>query len=214
MSQTALAATDNTPAKDDTPDDLAALRRDLNIDATLLGHELSLHSTWGLFSPRQIDAGTMLLLNHVSLAEETAVLDVGCGYGPLGLALAAQCPQAAVHMVDKDFVAVDYAQANAQRNRLVNAQAYLSNGLSHVPGEMTFSTVVSNIPAKVGKELLFLMLKEIEHRLQPGGQLVVVTVNGLRQYIKRNFNEVFGNYQKLKQGKDYTVARAHKPHAL
>ena len=200
MSQTAQA----------TPAYLASLRQDLNIDAPLLGHDLTLHSTWGLFSPRQIDAGTLLLLKHLSLAEETAVLDVGCGYGPLGLALAAQCPQAAVHMVDKDFVAVDYAKANAQRNGLANAQAYLSNGLSHVPAQMTFSTVVSNIPAKVGKELLFLMLSEIEQRLQPGGQLVVVTVNGLRQYIKRQFEAVFGNYQKLKQGKDYTGKKKKK----
>jgi 16S rRNA G1207 methylase RsmC len=46
--------------------------------------------------------------------------------------------------------------------------------------------------------------------MKPGGQMVVVTINGLRDFIKRNFKEVFGNYKKLKQGKAYTVARAIK----
>ncbi|MDR9498396.1 MAG: methyltransferase [Hydrogenovibrio sp.] len=183
------------------------LKNDRVIHARLLEHDLTFHSTWGLFSPRDIDAGTQLLLKHLRLEQETAMLDIGCGYGPLGLAMAAQCPQAEVHLVDKDFVAVDYAAENARRNGLGNARAYLSNGLSHVPADTRFSTVVSNIPAKVGKEMLTILLQDVREQLQPGGQFVVVTINGLRQYMKRNFMEVFGNYEKVKQGKDYTISR-------
>lgn len=91
-----------------------------------------------------------------------------------------------------------------------HAQAYLSNGLSAVPEDKVFTTVVSNIPAKVGKEMLAIMLHDISRQLAPGGQLVVVTINGLRQYMKRNFMEVFGNYEKVKQGKDYTISRTVK----
>jgi 16S rRNA G1207 methylase RsmC len=54
------------------------------------------------------------------------------------------------------------------------------------------------------------MLSDVNDQLAPGGQFVVVTINGLRQYMKRNFNEVFGNYEKVKQGKDYTISRCIK----
>jgi len=70
--------------------------------------------------------------------------------------------------------------------------------------------VVSNVPAKVGREMLTILLCDAKARMNPGGEIVVVTINGLRDFIKRNFREVFGNYKKLKQGKAYTVARAVK----
>jgi 16S rRNA G1207 methylase RsmC len=186
------------------------LKQDICFQANLKGHELKFNSTWGIFSPREIDSGTELFLKYLSLKEDEVALDIGCGYGPIGLCIAACAPKGEVHMVDKDFVAVDYANKNAQQNRIKNAQAYLSNGLSHVPKDIQFTTVVSNIPAKVGKEMLNIMLYDINRQLAPGGQLVVVTINGLRQYMKRNFMEVFGNYEKVKQGKDYTISRCVK----
>jgi 16S rRNA G1207 methylase RsmC len=69
---------------------------------------------------------------------------------------------------------------------------------------------VSNIPAKVGKEMLSIFLHDIKQHLEPGGQFVVVTINGLRDYMKRTFNESFGNYEKVKQGRDYTISRTVK----
>ena len=70
--------------------------------------------------------------------------------------------------------------------------------------------VVSNLPANVGKELLYIFLSEAKKHLYPGGQLVVVTISGLREFIKRNFQDFFGNYKKLKQGQSHTVAKAEK----
>ncbi len=186
------------------------LKKDLLIETVLMGKPLKLATTWGIFSPREIDSGTDLFLRYLEIKEDEIALDIGCGYGPLGLAIAANAPKGQVHMVDKDFVAVDYANKNAQKNNLGNAKAYLSNGLSTVPKGMMFTTVVSNVPAKVGKEMLSILLHDVHDHLEPGGQFVVVTINGLRQYMKRNFMEVFGNYDKVKQGKDYTISRCVK----
>lgn len=190
--------------------DITALKKDLSFQANLCNHELTFQTTWGIFSPRGIDSGTDLLLKYMSVGESDTVLDLGCGYGPIGLTLAKCAPNGEVHMVDKDFMAVEYANKNAQLNGLSHAKAYLSNGFQQVPADVKFDTVVSNIPAKVGKEMLAIILHDAHERLNPGGQLVVVTINGLRDYMKRNFKDVFGNYKKVKQSKDYTISRCVK----
>jgi len=193
-----------------TPAQLAELRRPIRFDAELGGRPMHLESTWGLFSPREIDEGTRLLLGHVEIAADDDCLDLGCGYGPLGLALASLAPKGRTLMVDKDFVAVDFANHNAAANGLANAGAQLSNGFDQIDATLRFDVIASNIPAKVGKELLALLLHDAHQRLRDGGRLYVVTINGLRQFMKRNLTEVFGNYDKLKQGAHYTVALARR----
>jgi len=191
------------------PLDLERLRQDIVFSDTLLGHRLNFHTTWGLFSPRAIDEGTRLLLEHLEVRPDDRAIDLGCGYGPLGLAIARSAPQGSCLMVDKDFVAVEYANGNARRNRIMNAQAMLSDGLRHVP-EQTFTLAVSNLPAKTSKEHYYLFFHDIHDRLDPGGRFYVVVISGLRQFIARAFEEVFGNHRKIKQGKQYTVALAER----
>ena len=191
--------------------DLDALRRDLVLDAALPGGTLRLHTRWGLFSPRQVDDGSRLLLETLEregIGAGRAALDIGCGYGPLGLWLARGAPSADVHLIDRDFVAVEYAAANAERNGLRNARAYLSDGFSHVPPEARFDLVVSNLPAKVGNELFRLLFADAHAHLNPGGRFVVVTIAGLKEFVKREFDATFGNFEKLRQGKSYTVSAA------
>jgi 16S rRNA (guanine1207-N2)-methyltransferase len=77
-------------------------------------------------------------------------------------------------------------------------------------GDRKFDIIVSNLPAKVGNEQHYLYLYDALAHLKPGGKFYVVTINGLREFIARTFKEVFGNYDKLKQGKVYTVAVAEK----
>lgn len=91
------------------------LKKDLLIETELMGKPFKLATTWGIFSPREIDSGTDLFLKYLEITEDEIALDIGCGYGPLGLAIAANAPKGQVHMVDKDFVAVDYANKNAQK---------------------------------------------------------------------------------------------------
>ena len=192
------------------PDQLAALRTPILLEVELRGERLKLTSTWGLFSPREIDEGTQLLLRYIQVAPDADCLDLGCGYGPIGLTLAALAPRGRTLMVDKDFVAVDFARRNAVLNGLKNATSLLSNGFEQVPPEARFDLIASNVPAKVGKEMLSILLHDAHARLRPGGSLYVVTISGLRAFIKRNLQDVFGNYDKIKQGAHYTVAMAQR----
>lgn len=169
---------------------------------------MSFNTTWGIFSPKKIDAGTEVLLEQIDLPDNATVLDVGCGYGPIGLTLAKESQE--VHLVDKDFVAVEYSERNAELNGLKNTRSYLSNGFSHVPETMKFDVIISNIPAKVGKDMLNKILDDALFFLNPEGRLYIVTINGLKEFMKRNLKERFGNYKKLKSVNGYACAYATK----
>ena len=184
---------------------LNELRKDITFKEQLGGQSLTYHSTWGIFSPREIDEGTRLFMKYIKVNPDDDCFDLGCGYGPIGLTLAKLAPQGQTLMVDKDFMAVEYSNKNAKINQIKNASAILSNGFQHVDPALRFDLIASNIPAKVGKEMMSLMLHDARSRLKPKGRLYLVTINGLRQYMKRNLKEVFGNYKKLKQGAKYTV---------
>ena len=190
------------------PNNLDAFREDQTVEYQLQGKLFRFSTTWGIFSPKQIDEGSHLLLQHLSVAEDETCLDLGCGYGPLGICIAAQAPNGQVTMVDRDFISVEYCQKNIQLNSLDNAKAQLSNGFNHLPDDQKFSLIVSNLPAKVGNEMMSLFLHDAKQHLAPDGRLVVVHIGGLKNFIKRGFKEVFGNYKKVKQGKIYTVAMA------
>ncbi len=189
--------------------DLKNYNRKIRQDLSIEYRGLRFSTTWGLFSPRAIDDGSRLLLDFLDLETTDDCLDLGCGYGVLGLCMAKLAPDGHTLMVDKDFVAVDYAEKNRIHNRIDNASCILSNGFNQIP-QQQFDVIVSNIPAKVGKEMLYIYLFDALAYLKPGGSFYIVTITGLRQFFKRGFNEVFGHYEKIKQGKTYTVARGIK----
>ena len=193
------------------PDEIARLRQDLAWDAPLHGRPMRLRTTWGLFSPRGVDAGTALLLEHFhARGPADRTFDLGCGYGPIGLALAADAPQGHATLVDRDFLAVEYAAKNAALNGLTNVTCRLGHGFAGTPQSELYDNVVSNLPAKTGGEMLRVLLHDAHAHLRPGGRLCVVTVTGLRRFIERHLKGQFGNYDKLKQSPAYTVALAVK----
>ena len=189
---------------------LSNYRQDIQFSATLADQHLHFKTTWGIFSPREIDDGTELLLKYIQLEKDDDCFDLGCGYGPIGLTMAKLAPQGQTLMVDKDFMAIEYTKKNARLNKLDNVTAQLSNGFQHIDPKQQFNVIASNVPAKVGKEMMSLMLHDAYQHLAEGGKIYLVTVNGLRQYMKRNLKEIFGNYKKIKQGKTYTIHLAYK----
>ena len=189
--------------------DVRKLKRDIVFRQRLRGMDFTFHSTWGLFSPRAVDEGSRLLIEQLEIEADDICLDLGCGYGPIGVAMGRLADKGKVYMVDRDFVAVEYATKNAKVNGLSNCRAVLGNGFDGLEAGK-FNVVAANLPAKVGKELLYILLSDAKRRLVSGGAMYLVSVSGLRAFIKRACEEIFGNYAKLKQGRHYTLAKALK----
>ncbi len=184
------------------------LREDIIFEDNIRGFDIAIHSSWGLFSPKEVDSGTRLLMDCLEINESDVCLDMGCGYGVIGVVMAKLAPNGKVYMIDRDFVAVDYARKNAEFNHIRSYEAFLSNAFSHIPDGLQFDVIASNLPAHVKKEVLYLMLSDAKKHLKIGGKLYVVTMARLRDFIKRNFTEIFGNYDKVnkvKQSREHAV---------
>lgn len=189
---------------------LSELKRDRVFADELRGSRLTFNTTWGLFSPEHVDDGTKLVIDELEVRDGDVCLDLGCGYGPIGLVLAQHAPRGSVHMVDTNFVAVEYAKKNARENGLENVHIYMSNGFREIPEYVSFDRIVSNLPAKPSKELYWILFNDAHRYLKPGGTFTVVVISGLKEFIKRNFSEIFGNYKKLRQGRAHAVFTAVK----
>lgn len=185
-------------------------REGVEFEWTLRGQPFRFASTWGLFSPREVDAGTVMLLEEIVVPPKADCFDLGCGYGPIGLTLAMLAPGGQTTMVDRDYIAVEYANRNAEVNRVPNARALLSNGFDEVPETARFDLVATNLPAKVGNEMTSILFADAHDRLRPGGEFWLVTLSGMRKYIQRTLEETFGSYEKVRQGRQHTVHRARR----
>ncbi len=171
---------------------------------------IKFNTTWGLFSPKRMDVGSKLLLKRVKVNKTDKVLDLGCGYGALGVTLAGLVSEGSVLMVDKDFVAVEYANKNVELNGLKNAEAKLSNMLESIDEDKKFDLIVSNLPAKVSKEMYWIMFEDIEKHLELNGRVYLVIIKGLKKFIKRTLKEKFGNCKRVAYNNNYILYMAEK----
>ena len=188
---------------------IAELKEDIVFSVTLRDRPFVFHTTWGLFSPEKIDDGSYLLIKNTEVRPDDRILDLGCGYGAIGLALAPETNEQ-VHFVDKDFVALEYTKKNSTLNHIQNIETHLSNGFAQIPADHSFTLIVSNLPAKVSKEMYWIFVNDAYQRLAPGGRLYVVVIAGLKEFVKRNFDEIFGNYEKVAHTNTHIVAMAKK----
>lgn len=163
-----------------------------------------------LFSTFNIDTGTDLLLRSIILNNPKTILDLGCGYGPLGIVLAKGNPQAQVIIVDKDLLATRFAKYNLQKNNIDNAEVLGSVGME-VISDRTFDLIVSNIPAKIGDQAITqeFILTPYEH-LNSGGELWVVVVNALNRLIPKIGRQYQFNIKEVKKCSGHTVYQIKK----
>lgn len=137
------------------------------------GHELDLWTDTGVFAGDRVDPGTLALLEEAPAPPDTPgdVLDLGCGYGPIALALARQAPAARVWAVDVNERAVQLARENAYLNGCGNVHACTPGDL---PADLTFAAIYSNPPIRVGKTALHALLSEWLARLAPEARAYLV----------------------------------------
>jgi len=180
---------------------------EFQIRDVLRGHELIFITTFGLFSYQKIDSGTRLLINTLDVVNEGVYLDLGCGYGPIGITMAKLSPKSTVYFVDRDFVAAEYTKTNCRLNNIPNSEVLLSNGFSHL-ADLTFDLIASNLPSHISNDMLAWILRDAKEHLKANGQLYLVTVSKLRRFIKRRLEGIFGNYEKKASNSMYVVSYA------
>jgi 16S rRNA G1207 methylase RsmC len=143
-----------------TPASAENLRR---IRVTLAGRELEVTTAGGVFSPEHVDSGTAVLLANTPPPPPGGhLLDLGCGWGPIALSLGLASPRATVWAVDVNERALDLVRRNAAELALDNVNAVLPDD---VPDEVTFRSIRSNPPIRVGKNELHGLLERWIPRL-------------------------------------------------
>jgi len=158
-----------------------------------------------LFSTFDLDHGTDILLRAINSDNPKTILDIGCGYGTLGIILAKKYPQSKVVMVDRDLLAVKYAGNNIKKNNITNAMVLGSIGMEKVNDEK-FDLIVSNIPAKVGNQAIAqeFILAPFQH-LNLNGEYWFVVISALNHLIPSVGRKNQLNIKEIRKRSGHTV---------
>ena len=178
---------------------------ELNVE--LLGQRLTFLTDAGVFSKKMIDYGSRVLLSVLDFEAGEQVLDVGCGYGPLGLTLA-KAQGVTATMVDINQRALDLAQKNAERNQ-ISADIFQSNVYEKVSG--IFDHIISNPPIRAGKQVVHEVISGSYEHLTEGGDLtLVIQKKQGAPSAKSKIEAVFSNCEIVKKDKGYYILRSEK----
>jgi len=172
-------------------------KKEYGLRENLFGIELEFVTAAGIFSPRHIDLGSLTLTSYMQLIKDSKVLDLGCGYGVIGITAAKLCPSCKVVMVDINERAVACAKENVRINNVVNATAKQSFMFSSLKDEM-FDTILLNPPISADMDVCYEMIKKSSEHLKENGTLQLVARNrkgGSR--LMECMKETFGNVEVL-----------------
>jgi 16S rRNA (guanine1207-N2)-methyltransferase len=176
----------------------------------LRGHQFLFTVDQGVFSKKEVDFGSRLLIE--TFVEPTVpgnILDVGCGYGPIGLALAKNFPHRMVDMIDVNERAIELAEKNKRQNKIENARIYISNLFERVEGQ--FAAIVTNPPIRAGKAVVHAIFEQSANYLLPKGELWVVIQKkqGAPSALEK-LNMIFAQVDVVEKKKGYFIIRAQK----
>lgn len=182
------------------------------IRVTLAGRAVEVTTAGGVFSPDHVDSGTGVLLANTPPAPPGGdFLDLGCGWGPISLSLALESPRATVWAVDVNERALDLVRRNAAHLGLDNINAVLPDD---VPDDVTFRTIRSNPPIRVGKNELHGMLQRWIPRLaERSDAWLVVQRNlgsdSLQRWLAATFDDGYG-VSRAATGRGFRVLKVRR----
>ena len=159
------------------------------LHTTILSIPFEFETEEHLFSPSAIDRGTLAMLRNVTLSPDDIVLDLGCGYGPVGIFAARLIGAGQVVMSDLSADAVAVSRRNAVRNNVPDIPILQSDGFDGIP-RTDFTLILSNPPYHMDFSVARRFIEGSWQRLVPGGRLYMVTKR--REWYKNKLISVFG----------------------
>jgi 16S rRNA (guanine1207-N2)-methyltransferase len=175
------------------------------VRTSLRGKPFEFLTSSSVFSKRKVDSGTRLLIETMVLPQKGNILDIGCGYGVVGIAAAAFNPQLDVVMTDVNMRAVRLARQNVELNKIVNAE--VRYGCFYEPVmDLRFNCVLSNPPVSAGMETVKAIVKQAPVVMAPktSFQMVIRSKIGAKT-LPTLFNETFGNCSVVGRESGYRV---------
>ncbi|KRM58414.1 hypothetical protein C5L31_000235 [Secundilactobacillus malefermentans] len=177
-----------------------------HFEFTLLGNVLKFVTDNGVFSKRTIDFGSRVLIDNATLADlpKGDILDLGTGYGPIGLSVAKKYTNRQIDMADVNERALHLAEMNASENNIKNVTIFTSDSYSQVTKK--YAAILTNPPVRAGKQVVDDMLSGAYDHLVVGGHLnVVLQKKQGAPSAKKLMTEVFGNCEVIKKDKGYYI---------
>jgi len=159
------------------------------LEKTIKDHALTFETHPKLFSPSQIDKGTLAMLSCINFTAEDKVLDLGCGYGVVGITAAKHVPPGNVFMSDISETALKYARRNTDRNKVDGIHIIHSNAYQNI-NEAGFTIIASNPPYHADFSVPKLFIEKGFNRLAIGGKFYMVTKR--KDWYKNKFIAIFG----------------------
>ncbi|WP_027964785.1 class I SAM-dependent methyltransferase [Halalkalibacillus halophilus] len=178
---------------------------------TIQSISLTFQTDDGVFSKKQIDYGTKTLLEQFQFPETVGdILDVGCGYGPIGITVAKMAPERRINMFDVNERAVDLAEKNISLNYVSNAEASVEEGIHSFPDDR-YAVVVTNPPFRAGKKVVHEIVEESKRVMVKQGELwLVVQKKQGAPSLQAKMEDVFGNVEVMKRDKGYFILKSRK----
>jgi len=175
----------------------------------LRGVTVEFYVSPNVFSARGIDEGTRLLIEHARVPEEGIILDMGCGYGAIGITLAKAYPRLRVVMVDVNLEAVRLARLNARHNRVEDRVEVIHGDLYKPLEGRIFDAILSNPPLAAGMNIVLEIIRGAPRHLRPHGSLQLVMRKGANKALEE-MRRTLGSAEIMLRKKGYTLLYAEK----